>query len=342
MSCPSISSLLHELFEAPWADDDPEFIAEVKRYESTLKRMLSLDAQLTRCIQSQVLLESDQIAASPVIQSIKKTQLVASCQPVNHQVLVRLVSDRVPLTQLFSRILLEAGSKSFQYLSTQKPTESITAQFDQARVRQVTITATWNFPLLQLHPPFQKFIGAPIALAPEIATKILAHIDERSLYQSGEVKCDGILRALTGLDKFPMSSLPDIIERNTRKLEPLMFSLELPQSSKAFSIVFPEIPVKDGSFSPMRIPPPPIHELLETALQSKEQLLALDAFEKNPDLFVDEMVLREARMQKIPEVVDSSYFFLEPWVLDTAADLIKSSEYVKTMAKRAVVPPQKP
>jgi hypothetical protein len=117
-------------------------------------------------------------------------------------------------------------------------------------------------------------------------------------------------------------------------MEPLAFALDLPQSSRAFKIVFPDLSAHDGGFAPIHISGPPIREFLEAALESKEQLLAMEAFENDPEGFVDEMVIREARLQFPTEFVNSSYFFAQPWTGQAAADMLKASEYVKSAARR--------
>jgi hypothetical protein len=80
----------------------PIFLAEVHRYEGVLNRMLLLDSQLMHHIESQPLLDSDQIASTFVVQSVHKVQLVATCVPVRHQILVQLSSSPFHLMRLFS------------------------------------------------------------------------------------------------------------------------------------------------------------------------------------------------------------------------------------------------
>jgi hypothetical protein len=177
-------------------------------------------------------------------------------------------------------------------------------------------------------------MGSPVALLCDIATRLLAHIDSRNLCDDGEVRCDAPLRILTGVDRFEITALSEIIEKNTQPIEPFVFNLDLPNASRAFMILFPDLNGREGPFTPVQIPPPPIRNFLEAALESKEQLMAMEAFEQDPEAFVDEMVLREARLQNPTEFINSSYFFCQPWVGEAAADLLKASEYVKAAGKK--------
>jgi hypothetical protein len=179
-----------------------------------------------------------------------------------------------------------------------------------------------------------KAYGLPIALLCDVATRLFSHIDSRNLCNGCEVKCDAPLRALSGRERFDITALSEIIQSNTSPMEPFQFNLDLPLCSRAFVIVFPEVAGREGPFTPVQLPPPPIREFLEAALESKEQLIAIKAFEHDPEAFTDEMGLREARLQNQTEFVNSSYFFAQPWVEDAAADLLKSSEYVKAAARR--------
>jgi hypothetical protein len=168
----------------------------------------------------------------------------------------------------------------------------------------------------------------------DIATRLLAHIDSRNLCDDGEVKCDGLLRALSGMDRFEVTDLGQVITKNTDTMDPFRFTLELPKAARAFAVVFPEVTRRDSAFVPVQVPGPPIRELLEAAIESKEELLAIEAFEHDPVEFTNEMVLREARMKSPTEFVNSSYFFCSPWVGEAAADLLKSSEYVKGAGRK--------
>jgi hypothetical protein len=340
IEAPSISSLFHEVFESEWPSDDPSFLAEVRRYESIIRRLLSLDSQLTNYIQLQPLLEFDQIGSTPVIQTSRKTQLIASCEPLSHQTLFQLTSSPIPLTDIFSSITLEAGGKSFSYSASEKSAEFMKAQFDSARMTQVKLTGIWGFPLKRVSPAFQKFLGSPVSTIPEIASKILAHIDSRSLCDSGEVRCDGTMRSLAGVEKFQITNLMDIISRNVAPLEPFTCTLDLPQSCRAFTIIYPGCTPKGRTFSAMKLPDVPVRRFFESILDSKEQLLAIKEFSANPEVFVDEMVVRESRCQDVDEVAGSSYFFLQPWVLETSSDLLKSSEYMKLVGRKVQVQPQ--
>jgi hypothetical protein len=330
----SISSLFH----GPWPSDDPEFLTEVKHYQSTLTRMLLLDSELTHHIQSQSLLDSDHLSTPTLARSIHKAQLVSSVESSSQQCSFNLTTSPVNLSRLFLSIKVEVGSKEFQYLTSEKPAETIYFTFDAVRVNSIKVTCSWNLPLLKLSPVLQKLMGAPIALLCDVATRLLAHIDSRNLCEDGEVKCDGPLRILAGSDRFEITNLSEIIEKNTQPIEPLVFNLDLPNCAKAFVICFPDVNRREGAFAPVQVPAPPIREFLEAALEAKEQLVAMEEFERDPQAFVDEMLLREARLQNPKEFVNSSYFFCEPWVGEAAADLLKASEYVKAAGKR--VPPR--
>ena len=49
---PTISSLFHELFSSPWPETDPEFMDEIKHYQSAIGRLLTIDNQLNHFIQT--------------------------------------------------------------------------------------------------------------------------------------------------------------------------------------------------------------------------------------------------------------------------------------------------
>jgi hypothetical protein len=100
---PSISSLSHELFHGPWPSDDPGFLAEVNHYQTVLTRMMLLGSDLPHHIQSQSLLDNDQIASTPVVRSVHKAQLVASVMPSAHQSLFQLTASPVSLGRIFRR-----------------------------------------------------------------------------------------------------------------------------------------------------------------------------------------------------------------------------------------------
>jgi hypothetical protein len=142
------------------------------------------------------------------------------------------------------------------------------------------------------------------------------------------------------MEKFQITGLMEIIERNVLPVEPFICVLDLPQSSRAFTIVCPGNGRKERTFSAVKIPEVPIRGLLESVLESKEQLLAAEQFALNPEIFVDEMVLRESRCQDASVMADSTYFFSQPWVMDTASDLLKSSEYLKTVGRKVQTQPQ--
>jgi hypothetical protein len=335
---PSIFSLFHELFHGPWPSDDPEFLAEVKRYEAALKRLLLLDSELTHHIQSQPLRDCDQIASVPVVRCVRTAQLVASVAPSGHQCVFQLSASPANLASLFATVRVAAGARDFVYAGAERPAETIRVAFEAGRAAALKVTCEWNLPLLALSPPLQKIVGAPVALLCDIATKLLAHIDARNLFDDGEVKCDAALRSLTGTDRFAIASLSEIIARNSSAMEVFSFSLDLPQSARAFKIVYPDVSTHEGTFAPIHVPPAPIREFLDAALESKEQLLAIEAFEMDPEGFVDEMVVREARMQNPTEFVNSSYFFAQPWTGEAAANWLKAFEYTKSAARKAPQP----
>jgi hypothetical protein len=335
---PSISSLFHELLHGPWPSEDPEFLAQVKHYGSILQRMLLLDSELSHYIRSQPLLDNDQIASVAVTNSVQKAQLIASVEPAAHQSLFQLTTSPMNIGRIFSAVKVEVGSKEFQYLNSDKPTETIRLTFDVNRATSLRVTCLWDLPVLKLSPVLQKLIGVPVALQCDIATRLLAHIDSKNLCDGSEVKCDALLTSLCGADRFEITSLSDIIDQNTQPMEPLSFVLDLPHSSRAFNIAFPEVTGREGPFVPVPVPPPPIRDFLEAALESKEQLLAMEAFERDPKDFVEEMIVREARMKDPTEFVSSSYFFADPWVTEAAADLLKSSEYAKGTPRKVQRP----
>lgn len=335
---PSISSLFHELFEGEWPTDDPQFLEEVSKFETILRKMLSTDIQLTNIIKTQTLLDNDQISSVPIIQSVTKVQLVASLQPNGPQTLFTLVTSPLNISQIFESVTVEAGNTQFQYVSSEKSTDSIRASID-IRVPMINIICKWNIPLLQMSPPMQKFMGKQYAMSHEIISKLLSHIESRNIANNGEVKCDRTLSALTSDDSFSIQSLADIVESNTFPLDNFTFSLNVPESSRAFSLHVPTLSTNEMSqFVPLEVPEPPITDLLKTAIESKNQLLAIRAFEIEPTEFVEEMTLQEARRQDISDLENSSYFFWQPWVLDAASDYIKASEYSKIDAKHVPMP----
>ena len=325
---PSITTLFHELFDADWPDEDPEFLEEVQKYGRILRRMLAVDSDLSHHIQLQSLMDNDQIAAVPIMTGVKKSQIVASVSPYNQQYLFMCASSPMHLTDLFSVIRLDAGQEVYQSSPSDKDADCMKAQFDTRRP-SVTVRCQWKVPLLHLSPPMQKFMGLAVSVRSAIAHKLLAHIDARSLSRNGDVKCDATLKNLAGKDEFHITDINEIITQNTRAIEPLEFTLDLPNGKKAFAVTVPDVSGIDDEFKPIRVPPPPIRAFLETAIESKEQLKALRTFENEPEEFVEEALVREARMQKTDEFTGSTYYFLQPWVTEAAPAVVKASEYMK-------------
>ena len=332
---PSITTLFHELFDADWPDDDPQFLEEVEKYGKILRRMLAADSELSHHIQLQSLLDNNQIAAVPVMTGVKKSQFVASVEPFNQQYLFQCTSSPLHLTDIFSSIRLDAGHEVYQNSPSDKDADSMKTQFDTQGL-YVTVTCTWKGHILQLSPAMQKFMGCSVAVHSAVAHKLLAHIDARSLSRNGDVKCDAILKNLAGRDEFHITDLHKVIDQNTKKLEPLTFTLNVPSARKGFAVTIPDVSGIEDEFKPMRVQPAPIREFLETAIESKEQLKALRTFETEPEAFVEEAVVREARMQKPDEFVGSTYYFLQPWVAETAPDMLKASEYLRRRRERPV------
>lgn len=337
---PTLSSLFHELFESPWPEDDPEFVEEMKRYKSTIRRLLTIDNQIDHFIKNQPLLDNDQIASIPCATGIRKVQILASVEPSPNPNLIVFTLTISPcnIGAVFSSIVVETGNKKFEYKATEKPTDSINAQCEFIPNVPITVTANWNFPLFRLSPPLKNFMGSPVGIYGEIAQKILAHIDSRGLMSApdGEINCDKTLQSITGRESIQITDLSEIIEKNTTPIEPHVFKLDLPKSSRSFSIQIPYFPSLEMSdFEPTSLPEPPIKQYLETALESKRQLLLQEAFERNPLGFINDSVTREAKAVGTSEISDSTYYFMQPWVLDTASDYIKSSEYVTNAKKQA-------
>lgn len=336
---PTLSSLFHELFESPWPEDDPEFVEEMKRYKSTIRRLLAVDNQIDHFIKNQPLLDNDQIASIPCATGVRKVQILASVEPSPNPNLIVFTLTISPcnIGNVFSSIVVETGLKKFEYKSTEKPTDSINAQCEYIRNTPLTVTAHWNFPLFRLSQPLQIFMGSPVGIYGEIAQKILSHIDSRGLMSmpDGDIHCDKTLKSITGKDNIQITDISDIIAKNTRPIEPHVFKLDLPKSSRSFSIQVPYFPSLEMSdFEPTSLPEPPIKPFLETALESKRQLLLQEAFERNPLGFVNESVTKEAKSVGTSDVSDSTYYFMQPWVLETASDYIKSSEYLANAKKQ--------
>lgn len=336
---PTLSSLFHELFESPWPEDDPEFAEEMRHYKTVIRRLLTIDNQIDHFIKNQPLLDNDQIASIPCATGVRKIQILASVEPSPNPNLVVFTLTMSPcnIGTVFSSVFVETGIKKFEYKSTEKPTDCINAQCEFIHNRPIKVTGHWNFPLFRLSQNLQKFMGSPYGIYGEIAQKILAHIDSRGLMSSpdGEVNCDKTLQSITGKERIQITDISDIIGINTQPLLPFEFELDLPKSSRSFSIQIPYFPSQEMSdFEPAVLPEPPIKQFLETAIESKKQLLLQEAFERNPTGFVNDAVTQEAKIIGTTDVSDSTYFFTQPWVLDSAADYIKSSEYIANSKKQ--------
>ncbi|KAH0790983.1 hypothetical protein GPJ56_005118 [Histomonas meleagridis] len=334
---PSVSSLFHELFKTEWPQDDPEFIEEIKKYESVIRRLLTLDDQLSHYIKLQPLMDNDQLASLPIYIKMQKIELNTSLQTYSkdiNQIEFQFNTSPINISDVFSEVTVDVGTHLFQYNGTDQATDSIRATFESAENQTVNVKCCWKCPLLKLSSPLQKIVGSPYSISSVISQKVLSHIDSKNLFSNGEVKCDNILKSLSGLDTFHITSLSDIISQNFHPIDDFHFTLDNIQSSRSFSIQAPVLSTIDSQFIPSKVPPAPIREFLEASISSKRQLIALDEFVKEPLPFVEEMVLEEARQTPTDEIANSSFFFLEPWVSDTASDYLKAAEYKKRYAQK--------
>ena len=338
----SLSVLFHELFDAPWPQDDPQFCAELLHYKSTILKLLSLDDQLSHFISSQPVLDNDQISTIPLAIGSRKIMLLASVEPSNmNQFQFKLSCSPCNFDKAFSVITVETGTKKYEYSSSDKSTDCIKIAFDAPSGSNVTVTCEWSMPLLMLSTPLHKIMGSPVGVAGEIASKILAHIDSRNLMVGdGEVKCDGTLKTITGKDYINLNDIAEVISNNTKPIQPYVFQLDLPSSSRAFSLQVPSFNTDEvPENTPIKLPEPPIRKFLETALESKRQLLLHEAFEKFPLQFVDECTLEEAKEIDATDLANSTHLFSQPWVLDQASDFLRSTEFVKAVHKTVHQPP---
>lgn len=342
---PTLSSLFHELFASPWPEDDPQFVEEIKHYRSVIQRLLTIDNQIDHYIKNQPLLDNDQIASIPCATELRKVQILASAEPSqnSNQILFTMTVSPCNIGSIFSSVVVETGHKKFEYKASEKSTDSINASCEFIPNSSITVTAHWNLPLFRLSQNLQKFMGSPFGIAGEIAQKILAHIDSRGLLATseGDIKCDKTLQSITDRETIQISEISDVIEKNTIPIEPFSFKLDLPKSSRSFSIQVPFFPsVEMSDFEPLNLPPPPIKPFLEAAIESKKQLLLQEAFERNPVGFINESVTKEAKTIGTSDITDSTYFFMQPWVVESASDYIKSSEYIANSKKPTPTPTQ--
>lgn len=334
---PTLSSLFHELFHTEWPDDDPQFASEVANYESAIHRLLALDTQLSHFIRTQPLLDCDQLTATGIVTGARRVVLSAGIEGGGGGAAVFAMSTSpVSIGAVFRSVEVDCGSARFGYSDGDAESDCITAALGDARA--ATVTCRWRAPLWRVSPELQKITGIAVGASSEIAQRVLQHIEANELLcDSGdEVRCDSKLKALTKREKVHVCEVSGIIKSNIAEVEDLKFTLDSSSRSVSFQIHVPVLSSEEvQKFRPVELREAPVREYLKTAIESKEQLTAISEFTKAPLPFMEEMVLREARQTDCDDISNSSFLFMQPWLLDSASDFLRVQEYNKLKKRQA-------
>lgn len=328
----STCSLFHELFATDWMKDDKEFEEELRGYESALKRLLSVDSELTTFIKTQPILDYDQLSSVPVVSSTEKTIFVFSVSqnPSGSGYDYSITSSDSAIFSVFKRIDVVCGSFHQQFNNSANTDLVIEGTISQIESQNVHIECQWGQPLVELSPPLAKFMGQGVVVPGLVALKLLSHINSKHMNNNGEVKCDALLKSIFNVESFKMDTFGELVNAQTTPLHPLVVDLMLPSTKKALNIQYPVMSTDNaGQFRPICVEPAPVRELLEECVKSKQQIECIEEFLEDPVAFTDNEVTIASRETDLPELYTSTYLYDQPWVIETG------EEYLKTLLYRA-------
>lgn len=318
----SNAKLLLQIFETEWADASPEFNEKIKQYSVLIKRLFSIDNQLTQQLQNQMLLKSDQLSTSNP--ETREIHVKMKCEASHNRLQFSFKSYPIPWGTVFSSVEIRGLSKIILITPNQTNFDHIKENLEISHSRQITVLATFHEPMLQLSQSFRDLFSSSSASRSEISLKLFSYIDSKNLSQKGVVNSDKFLKALSEKDTFNLDSISQIIQSNTMPNSQFITEVEIPSFAKTFTMTVQpkkEIQLPNHLFEEL-----PIQELLNTILESKNFLSASQEFKDDPNEFIVKMKNDFAQTAEIPEMYSSSYYFNNSWVLDTAADFLKIPE----------------
>ena len=333
---PSTSSLFHELFATDWAKDDPEYQDEIQHYETALKKLLSIDSNLTTFIKTQPIMDYDQLSSVPVVSSTEKTVIVASVSPSKSGsgFDFQISSSDAPLFSVFSKIEVCCG-QAIQTFKSSSNSDSIDDTIRNPQAPNVLIRCYLAQDLVQLSPALAKFMQQQVAIPALVSLKLLSHIDNKHLNKDGEIKCDNILKGIFDVDTIKMDSFGDALMAQTRPLEPILFDLAFPSARQALNVQFPMMSNENaGQFRSISVEPAPVNNLFEECVKSKQQIQAINSFLRDPYEFTENEVTLRSREEDVPEMYTSTYLFDQPWVVESSEEYLKTLLYKVTPKRK--------